>query len=294
MFAEVSCVEKLPLFWAIIPVYFVVVEVTLSMNYYIIFDPRVSTFFRLISLIFFEPLAFMTVLTHLISMFTSPGYVPDPFKPRYISNKLPQSNKNFEKKERDDLYCKKCRNSRPPRSHHCKICRKCTLKMDHHCQWIANCVGYYNQKNFYQFLFYATTGDLVGCIFLFMRLPYCNFNIRENIPPGIKIKSPLSLVYYMWEPIQISIGALCGLAMTVSIGTLFYKQTCMLLNNQTTIDKKMFENWNNSPYYQPNKMKNFCSVMGHSYSDWFSLKFNGNDPFYEKTDYYYNLDTYET
>ena len=166
--------------------------------------------------------------------------------------------------------------------------------MDHHCQWIANCVGYYNQKNFYQFLFYATTGDLVGCIFLFMRLPYCNFNIRENIPPGIRIKSPLSLMYYMWEPIQISIGALCGLAMTISIGTLFYKQTCMLLNNQTTIDKKMFENWNNSPYYQPNQMKNFCSVMGHSYSDWFSLKFNGNDPFYEKTDYYYNLDTYET
>ena len=101
-------------------------------------------------------------------------------------------------------------------------------------------------------------------------------------------------MYYMWEPIQISIGALCGLAMTISIGTLFYKQTCMLLNNQTTIDKKMFENWNNSPYYQPNQMKNFCSVMGHSYSDWFSLKFNGNDPFYEKTDYYYNLDTYET
>ena len=294
MFAEVSCIEKLPLFWAIIPVYFVVVEVTLSMNYYIIFDSRVSTFFRAISLIFFEPLAFMTVLTHLISMFTSPGYVPDPFRPRYISNKLPQSNKNLERKERDDLYCKKCRNPRPPRAHQCKICRKCTLKMDHHCQWIANCVGYYNQKNFYQFLFYATTGDLVGCIFLFMRLPYCNFNIRENIPPGIRIKSPLSLMYYMWEPIQISIGALCGLAMTISIGTLFYKQTCMLLNNQTTIDKKMFENWNNSPYYQPNEMKNFCSVMGHSYSDWFSLKFNGNDPFYEKIDYYYNLDTYET
>ena len=294
MFAEVSCIEKLPLFWAIIPVYFVVVEVTLSMNYYIIFDSRVSTFFRSISLIFFEPLAFMTVLTHLISMFTSPGYVPDPFRPRYISNKLPQSNKNLERKERDDLYCKKCRNPRPPRAHHCKICRKCTLKMDHHCQWIANCVGYYNQKNFYQFLFYATTGDLVGCIFLFMRLPYCYFNIRENIPPGIRIKSPLSLMYYMWEPIQISIGALCGLAMTISIGILFYKQTCMLLNNQTTIDKKMFENWNNSPYYQPNEMKNFCSVMGHSYSDWFSLKFNGNDLFYEKIDYYYNLDTYET
>jgi palmitoyltransferase len=228
-------------------------------------------------------------------MFTSPGYVPDPFKPRYISNKLPQSNKNLERKERDDLYCKKCRNPRPPRAHHCKICRKCTLKMDHHCQWIANCVGYYNQKNFYQFLFYATTGDLVGCIFLFMRLPYCNFNIRENIPPGIKIKSPLSLMYYMWEPIQISIGALCGLAMTISIGTLFYKQTWMLLLNQTTIDKKLFEDWNNSPYYEENKSKNFKSVMGESFCDWISLKFEGNEPFnYSKRKKYYNLDNIES
>ena len=227
-------------------------------------------------------------------MFTSPGYVPDPFKPRYISNKLPQSNKNLERRERDDLYCKKCRNPRPPRSHHCKICRKCTLKMDHHCQWIANCVGYYNQKNFYQFLFYATTGDLVGCIFLFMRLPYCNFNIRENIPPGIKIKSPLSLMYYMWEPIQISIGALCGLAMTISIGTLFYKQTWMLLLNQTTIDKKLYEKWENSPYFEENKGKNFKSVMGNTFLDWISLRFKGNNPFNnEKRKKYYNLDNLE-
>ena len=62
------------------------------MNYYVIFDPRVSYFFKFISLLFFEPLAFMTVVTHMKSMFTSPGYVPIPFKSHYISNKLPQKN----------------------------------------------------------------------------------------------------------------------------------------------------------------------------------------------------------
>ena len=292
MFANTTFFKKIPLFWAIIPVYFVIIEVTFSMNYYIIFDQRISNFFKLISLIFFEPLAIMTIVTHIKSMCTSPGYVPIPFKSHYIPNKLPEIN-NLAKKERDDLYCKKCRNPRPPRSHHCKICNKCTLKMDHHCQWVANCVGYYNQKVFYQFLFYSTVGDLFGFIFLLYRLKYCNFNIRDNIPYGIKIKSPLTLVYYMWEPIQILIGSLCGLAMTISIGTLFYKQTQMLLNNQTTIDKKMFENWSNGPYYQPNQMKSFCSVMGYNYSEWFSLNFNGTDPYYEKTDYYYNLNSYQ-
>jgi len=101
-------------------------------------------------------------------------------------------------------------------------------------------------------------------------------------------------MYYLREPIQISIGALCGLSITMSIGMLFYKQTNMFLNNQTTKDKKMFENWNNGLYYQPNQMKNVCSIMGHSYLEWISLKFNGNDSYYEKTDYYYNLDSCES
>ena len=293
MYADVQLFEKLPLFWGIIPVYFIIFEVTFSMNYYVIFDTKTSSFFKIISLLIFEPLSILTIITHMKSMFTSPGYVPIPFKSNNISNKLPQTN-NYLKKDRDDLYCKKCHNPRPPRSHHCKICRKCTLKMDHHCTWIANCVGYYNQKVFYQFLFYSTVGDFFGFIFLLIRLNNCNFNIRENIPPGVKIKSPLTLIYYMWEPIQILIGALCGLAMTMSIGTLFYKQTNMILNNQTTIDKKMFENWNNGPYYQPNQIKNFYSVMGCTFWDWISMSFNGNDPFYEKTDYYYNLDNYES
>ena len=298
MYANVPFLEKIPLFWAIIPVYFVIFEVTFTMNYYVIFDNNTSKFFKFISLIFFEPLAIMTIICHLKSMFTNPGYVPIPYKGNYFSNKLPNSNNNIEninynnKKFHDDCYCKKCHNQRPPRSYHCKICKKCTLKMDHHCQWVANCVGYYNQKVFYQFLFYSTFGDFLGFLFLLIRFFNCNFNIRENIPKGVKIKSPFTLIYYMWVPIQIAIGFLCGLAMTISIGTLFYKQTLMLLNNQTTIDKKMYENWVNSPYYQYNKSKNFQSVMGKDIYEWFSLSFPGSDPYYEKNDFYYNLDSF--
>ena len=281
MFANVPLIKQIALSWQIIPVYFVVFEVTYSVNHYILFNEKESSTKKYISFFLFNPLSLMTIITHLRSMFISPGYVPIPFT-QYESSKLPDisNSQNSNNESRNDLYCNKCQNPRPPRSHHCKVCKKCTLKMDHHCHWVANCVGYYNQKNFYQFLFYSTFGDLVGFFLLINSFINCNKDIKGNIPQGVIINSPFVLVYYMWTPIQLLISSLCALSMTLGIGTLFYKQTKMLLNNQTTIDKKMYENWRNSPFYEPNKCKSFKSVLGNSIFSWFSLRFNGNDPYY--------------
>ena len=281
MFANVPLIKKIALSWQIIPVYFVVFEVTYSVNHYILFNEKESSTKKYISLLLFNPLSLMTIITHLRSMFISPGYVPIPFT-QYESSKLPDisNSQSSNNESRNDLYCNKCQNPRPPRSHHCKVCKKCTLKMDHHCHWVANCVGYYNQKNFYQFLFYSTFGDLVGFFLLINSFINCNKDIKGNVPQGVIINSPFVLVYYMWTPIQLLISSLCALSMTLGIGTLFYKQTKMLLNNQTTIDKKMYENWRNSPFYEPNKCKSFKSVLGNSIFSWFSLRFNGNDPYY--------------
>ena len=281
MYANVPLYKKLALSWQIIPVYFVVIEVTYSVNHYILFNPsEISSFKKNFSLFIFNPLAIMTVITHLLSMFKSPGYVPIPFTSSPDNSKLPDLSNNNNEIRNDIIYCKKCQNPRPPRAHHCKICKKCTLKMDHHCHWVANCVGYYNQKNFYQFLFYSTFGDIVGFFLLIHSFINCNKDIKSNVPQNVKINSPFELVYYMWTPIQLLISSLCALAMSLGIGTLYYKQTKMLLNNQTTIEKKMFENWRECPYYEPNQMKNFESVMGSNICQWFSLKFYGNDPYY--------------
>ena len=239
MYANVPLIKKLVLSWQIIPVYFVVIEVTYSVNHYILFNPSSSSTKKYLSLFLFNPLSFLTILTHLLSMFKSPGYVPIPYTNSPDTSKLPDLSIN-NNETRSDLYCKKCQNPRPMRSHHCKICKKCTLKMDHHCHWIANCVGYYNQKNFYQFLFYSTLGDIVGFFLLFNSFMNCNKDIKSNVPSDVRIKSPFELIYYMWSPIQLLISSLCALAMSLGIGTLFYKQTKMLLNNQTIIYKKMF------------------------------------------------------
>ena len=281
MYANVPLYKKLVLSWQIIPVYFVVIEVTYSVNHYILFNPfEISSTKKNISLFIFNPLAIMTVITHLLSMFKSPGYVPIPYTSSPDNSKLPDLSNNNSENRGDIIYCKKCQNPRPPRAHHCKICKKCTLKMDHHCHWVANCVGYYNQKNFYQFLFYSTFGDIVGFLLLIHSFINCNKDIKSNVPSNVKINSAFELVYYMWTPIQLLISSLCALAMSLGIGTLYYKQTKMLLNNQTTIEKKMFENWRECPYYEQNQMKNFESVMGSNICQWFSLKFYGNDPYY--------------
>ena len=301
MYANQPCLKKLSLFWGIIPVYFVIFEVIFTINYYIIFNSQYTIYImKIISIILFEPLALFTLITHLLSMFRNPGYVPIPYKPptNYleINNSIRATNNsnNTLLQDRNDLFCKKCNNPRPLRSHHCSICKKCTLKMDHHCHWIANCVGYYNQKNFYQFLFCSTFGDLIGFFLLLIRFFNCKLSIKENVPKDVKIKSPLELVYYLWEPINIMIAILCSCAMTISIGTLFYKQTWMLLLNQTTIDKKLFENWENSPYYNENKERNFNSVMGNSFLDWISLRFKGDNPYdTQKRKKYYNLENLE-
>ena len=54
-------------------------------------------------------------------------------------------------------YCNKCKQHKPPRTHHCRQCDRCVLRMDHHCVWLNNCVGHRNYKAFFLFLFCAPT-----------------------------------------------------------------------------------------------------------------------------------------
>ena len=58
------------------------------------------------------------------------------------------------------LYCKKCKQSKPPRTHHCRHCDRCILRMDHHCPWLGNCIGFENHKYFFLLLIYYLSFSL--------------------------------------------------------------------------------------------------------------------------------------
>ena len=114
-------------FFYIIFVYIIIFIVSFNINYYIVFDFNFSLILRLFSLLIFNFFSFMTLITHLKSMFTNPGFVPFNF----TFNDFDISKENFSLlSQQYNLYCNKCKIFRPFRAHHCKICNRCVLKMD--------------------------------------------------------------------------------------------------------------------------------------------------------------------
>ena len=268
MFASMSIKTRFSHFFYIIFVYIIIFIVSFNINYYIVFDFNFSLILRLFSLLIFNFFSFMTLITHLKSMFTNPGFVPFNF----TFNDFDISKENFSLlSKKYNLYCNKCKIFRPFRAHHCKICNRCVLKMDHHCFWIFNCVGYYNQKNFYQFLFYATFGDLIAFVILIFVCFEIDFDIEKNV--NEKINNVFQLIFQMGKQINIIIAILCSFTMFFSVGFLWLKHTKMIMKNQTTIEKKIYSNWKKSLFFVDNKLLCFKSVMGKNLYDFFSLKF---------------------
>jgi hypothetical protein len=282
MFADISRFWKFLHFLPVIPVYIIIYTVLYTFTVYFLFDGKKISWIKILLSFLFYFLAMMTIICHSLSMLTSPGEVESSANEDSISASLEDINNQ----EGNQNHCKKCNKSRPERAHHCSTCKKCILKMDHHCPWIANCVGFYNQKAFYLFLFYATFGDLVACICLATKIFDDSF-VEYIIRPKRRVNLNadwiiLELFYSLKDPIYIIIGACLSFAMTAAIGALFGYQTYLIMSNHTSIESSHFRNKNTSPYYAKKgyKIKAFTTLMGLNKSIFFWFL-----PIFEKNAY---------
>jgi hypothetical protein len=214
-------------------VYLIIYTNVYTFTFYYCFEfPLKITLGKIILSICFYFLAFMTILTHLLCIITPAGWVNQE-KLLKIKN---------EKNLKEISFCKKCLLNRPFKAHHCSTCNTCVLKMDHHCPWIANCVGFQNQKFFYQFLFYAFLGDFFGAIGLFNKIMDKSFYLLLNKPEGrINFNNNIvfEVLYLLRHPLFIILGFGLCFAMTICIGFLFFFQTYLILNDSSSIDNKM-------------------------------------------------------
>ena len=71
----------------------------------------------------------------------------------------------IERKKSNNEYrfCQKEGKYKPDRSHFCSPMQRNVLRMDHYCPWLSNCVGHFNHKYFFLFLFYTSIStNMVG------------------------------------------------------------------------------------------------------------------------------------
>jgi hypothetical protein len=142
-------------------------------------------------------------------------------------------------------YCNKCKQVKPPRSHHCSICGRCVMRMDHHCPWVGNCVGFRTHKYFWNFLLYSFLGT-------------ANAAINMIAFKGLST---------MQEDVMYMIAAVLSTAFSIAISFLLGIHTYMLLNNMTTLEMGALSLRN--PFDQGNWRNNWAQTFGTDSKTWF-------------------------
>jgi hypothetical protein len=192
----------------------------------------------LLSLLY-NVLVLMSLLCYWRCVLTNPGAIPPSFAHRDAE---PDGTTPF-------AICRTCRVPKPPRSHHCSMCGMCVLKQDHHCPWINTCVGFRNQKFFFQFLVYTVLLCIVGGSIAVANIDWSLFQ------PPTKDEPPHAIIVPLMQILTAATAVSLGLAVGLLLGL-----HCYLLARNKTTPENYFKGTN--PYDLGSKLLNVEQVMG--------------------------------
>ncbi|XP_039007361.1 probable protein S-acyltransferase 14 [Hibiscus syriacus] len=238
-----------------------------------------ETYFSVVALILFHSLLVMVMWCYSSVVVTDPGGVPPNWRPLTDEEKGdadPLVASGYGSAELDSMqlvmpsdfmsvdirFCHKCKQFKPPRTHHCSVCRRCILKMDHHCVWVVNCVGAFNYKYFLLFLFYTfLETTLVSLLLLRVFMEFFN--------DGEIDETPVSLV-------ATFITFVLNLAFALSILGFLIMHIALVGGNTTTIEA--YENKTSPKWrYDLGWKNNFQQVFGLEKKFWFIPVYSEED-----------------
>ena len=150
--------------------------------------------------------------------------------------------------EIDGNVCTVCSLEKPKRSHHCSICNYCVLEMDHHCPWTGNCIGKYNYKFFYLFVFWGLVACLVNSLSVSIGTIYIELGTQASTVTMVRFSFILSI----------------GLSISLSI--FVFMHSILICLNTTTIEMYIY-GCRKFPFSGPTMIENHAREAGQAPGD---------------------------
>jgi hypothetical protein len=195
----------------------------------------------------FHVITGLAIISYYRGVVTDPGNIPP----------TPEWDKeNAEKKTEGLRFCNREKKWKPDRAHYCSAIGRNVLKMDHYCPWLANCVGFFNQKFFLLFILYASiaTGWTTVSVGHLLALSSAGLLSKASALSAAQ-------VFFLSEGLCIS--SLVSLILTPF--TAFH--IWLVTKNKTTLE--YCERANPSISYDFGIIHNFCQVFGYNPLFWF-------------------------
>ncbi|KAL7536382.1 hypothetical protein ACHAXR_007129 [Thalassiosira sp. AJA248-18] len=179
-------------------------------------------------------------------------------------------------------YCRYSSHPKPPRSHYDHVIKANVLNMDHYCPWMFNCIGYFNYRYFFNFLWFVATALLYGtaiCFPAFMKLG--SHDYRSQVRASGGFQKPLKSIVVRHiranpfiptpdERTPVALGFMLCLCLGAAVMCLGGFHLYLVLSAQTTIEfhgnfsKRRKGGWTN-PYSAGGWKRNWEMIYGTRY-----------------------------